>query len=72
MDWKSLWNKKYALIAFYFFLTALVYHICIRILDSFPVFGESIHRLFPWGAGTFPPSSGLRHSVSPEPSLPFF
>ena len=55
MDWKSLWNKKYALVAFYFFLTALVYHICIRILDSFPVLGESIHRLFPWGEQVLSP-----------------
>ena len=55
MDWKSLWNKKYALVAFYFFLTAVVYHICIRILDSFPVLGESIHRLFPWGEQVLSP-----------------
>lgn len=55
MNWKNLWNKKYALGVFYLLLLALLYQLGIRFLDNFPQLGNRLATLFPWASQVFFP-----------------
>ena len=55
MNWKNLWNKKYALLLFYFLLAAFLYHIGIRVLDHFSGAGAKLQNLFSWLPKVFSP-----------------
>ena len=55
MNWKNLWNKKYALGVFYLLLLALLYQLGIRFLDNFPQLGNRLATLFPWASQVFSP-----------------
>ena len=55
MNWKNLWNKKYALGVFYLLLLALLYQLGIRFLDNFPQLGSHLATLFPWASQVFSP-----------------
>ena len=48
MNWKNLWNKKYALLVFYILLAAFLYHIGIQILDHFSGVGDNLQNMFSW------------------------
>lgn len=48
MNWKNLWNRKYALLVFYILLAAFLYHIGIQILDHFSGVGENLQNMFSW------------------------
>lgn len=55
MNWKNLWNKKYALGVFYLLLLALLYQLGIRFLDNFSRLGGHLATLFPWASQVFSP-----------------
>ena len=55
MNWKNLWNKKYALGVLYLLLLALLYQLGIRFLDNFSRLGGHLARLFPWASQVFSP-----------------
>lgn len=55
MNWKNLWNKKYALGVLYLLLLALLYQLGIRFLDNFSRLGGHLATLFPWASQVFYP-----------------
>ena len=55
MNWKNLWNKKYALGVFYLLLLAFLYQLGIRFLDNFSRLGGHLATLFPWASQVFSP-----------------
>ena len=55
MNWKNLWNKKYALGVLYLLLLALLYQLGIRFLDNFSRLGGHLATLFPWASQVFSP-----------------
>ena len=55
MNWKNLWNKKYALGVLYLLLLALLYQLGIRFLDNFSRLGGHLATLFPWASQVVSP-----------------